>query len=140
MTVCVAPGCGEIVPAVPCGFAGIAFSATVEPGDFSARDGKPTGDVDAALCSVDSSRFWSLGIRAAGVMVGALETGPVSIHIENTPTSTPNVQHAAANFVLPNKIEFARILAGAGGTSGTVGWKSSGRFGVGCDSVFNSGG
>src|SRR5688500_13055665 len=55
MTVCVAPGCGEIVPAVPCGFAGIAFSATVEPGDFSARDGKPTGDVDAALCSVDSS-------------------------------------------------------------------------------------
>jgi len=121
----VSVGDGAILPAVPSGIG-------------SARDarGDSGGDGDAALCSVGATRARSVGIRAAGARVGAL--GPITVHVENPPTSTPNAQDAAANFVSRAKLGFARDLAGIDAASRNVGRISSGRFGVGCASVVDS--
>lgn len=124
----VSVGCGAIMPAVPSGIC----SARDARGDSGGGDG------DAALCGVEPKRSRSVGIRAARARVGALETCPITIHVENPPTSTPNAQDAAANFVSLAKLGFARDLDAIDAAPRNVGRISNGRFGVGGVSVLDS--
>ena len=123
----VSVGCGVIVPAVPSGIC-------------SARDAREDseGDGNAALGSVEPTRSWSVGLRGAGATVGVLETGPITVHVEIPPTSTPNAQDAAASFVSRAKLRFARDLDWIDTAPRNLGRLSNGRFGVGCFSVLDS--
>ena len=123
----VSVGCGAIMPAVPSEIC-------------SARDarGDSGGDGDAALGSAEPKRSRSAGIRAARATVGGLETCPITVHVENPPTSTPNAQDAAANFASRAKLGFARDLDAIDAAPRNVGRISNGRFGVGGVSVLDS--
>ena len=123
----VSVGCGVIVPTVPSGIC-------------SARDARADsgGDGDAALGGGGPTRSRSVDIRAAGATVGALETGRMTVHVEIPPTSTPNAQDAAANFVSRAKPGVARDLDWIDAAPRNVGRISNGRFGVGCFSVLDS--
>ena len=120
-------GCGVMLPAVPSGIC-------------SARDsrGDSGGDGNAALGSVEPTRSRSVGRRAAGATVGVLETGPITVHVEIPPTSTPNAQDAAASFVSRAKLRFARDLDWIDTAPRNLGRISNGRFGVGGFSLLDS--